>query len=102
MDGSSPIITNTCVTQCKRGVVSIDSVGLLIVDSCVSNNSGRGVLVYNDPSCEIKSSQIKENLGGFLFAQTLATIDQCKIVGNIAVNCCECTSDIQRISIDGM
>ncbi len=82
--GSTPEIIDTTVENCSSGIVAYDSQGLVVADSLVTNCYGRGIAIYNDSDCVISGSELRGNLGGLRFDNSMPFVESCVIEGNSA------------------
>jgi len=85
--GSTPrIIDCRIVDFGGYGIYSTDSDGLVISGCIVSNGTGRGIVVVNDPDVTIQQTRSVENWGGVTLDNSQGRIEACHFLDNEAPN----------------
>ena len=89
---SSPVIVSNYIHTIGNGqggdagvgIQVSGSSGLIVQDTVVSNCTGRGLVVVNDPLAEITGSTFIDNRGGITLDNSGSRIENCVIQGNQA------------------
>jgi hypothetical protein len=82
--GSTPFISNVLISDSRYGIVAVDSVGIQIKDSTVTNCWGRGIWTKNDANVSIERTEILDNWGGVRADNCQLIMDRCKVQRNVS------------------
>jgi subtilisin family serine protease len=86
LNGAAPKIISCWLYDAKSGLYADGSAGVLLQESVVSNTRERGIVIVNDDLAKVTWSTIENCAGGITLDNSDASIRQCTIRDNDALN----------------
>jgi hypothetical protein len=84
LNSAAPLISTCSVYSVSNGIYSTSGAGLAVQNSTVSNCTGRGIWIQNDPSPQILDSTVENCAGGIRLDASHGLVERCVIRDNTA------------------